>query len=416
MCKGARAAAQPLVVGVSVVAQLSISADHVREALEHLYESVPLASCALAQALPDVASIPDVRARAQKLRGLLLDAIELLRPAREARFGSRASRSYDVLNLRYVEGLSVALVAQELDLSERQAYRDLQRAHEELLAILRSYVPGLTHAATPPAAAGQADPLAQELERLVPRPKNLDLAALLRSALEAVAPLVQRLGACVSCDVEEKLPPVSADEGILRQIVIQMLSLAIQASAAVIVRLCALPRRALRLSLEFCEERQPVRQAPLEALTQLAVRQGLQLSVGREGKDVRLCLQVPAVEPHLVLVVEDNEGAIELYRRYLSQSAEWQLVGATDPRAVYDMATHLRPAAIILDIMMPRLDGWSVLQLLRAQPATARIPVIVCSVFDDPELAAVLGARVFLKKPISQFELLAALRRCLEEL
>jgi CheY-like chemotaxis protein len=60
---------------------------------------------------------------------------------------------------------------------------------------------------------------------------------------------------------------------------------------------------------------------------------------------------------------------------------------------------------------MPTMDGWEILQALQADPETRHIPVIVCSVWDEPELAFSLGAADFLKKPITQRDLLDALVR-----
>jgi CheY-like chemotaxis protein len=75
------------------------------------------------------------------------------------------------------------------------------------------------------------------------------------------------------------------------------------------------------------------------------------------------------------------------------------------------MARSLQPQAIALDAMMPDVDGWEILQALQADPATRHIPVLVCSVWEEPQLAFSLGAAGFLKKPITQRELLAALQR-----
>jgi CheY-like chemotaxis protein len=59
--------------------------------------------------------------------------------------------------------------------------------------------------------------------------------------------------------------------------------------------------------------------------------------------------------------------------------------------------------------MMPEMDGWELLQRLRTAPQTAATPVIICSVFNDPELAYSLGASLFLPKPVKRDEVLAAL-------
>jgi CheY-like chemotaxis protein len=61
--------------------------------------------------------------------------------------------------------------------------------------------------------------------------------------------------------------------------------------------------------------------------------------------------------------------------------------------------------------MMPDMDGWEVLQILRNTPATTHIPAVICSLFRNPELAASLGATVYLVKPIRRDDLLGALHQ-----
>jgi CheY-like chemotaxis protein len=59
--------------------------------------------------------------------------------------------------------------------------------------------------------------------------------------------------------------------------------------------------------------------------------------------------------------------------------------------------------------MMPTQDGWEILQALKNDPATQHVPVIICSVLDDPELARSLGAVAYLHKPVTQADLLSVL-------
>jgi CheY-like chemotaxis protein len=99
-----------------------------------------------------------------------------------------------------------------------------------------------------------------------------------------------------------------------------------------------------------------------------------------------------------------------MYRRYTSHK-NIQLVGLQDGGQVIETARELQPQIIILDVMIPNMDGWEVLQALRANPATNHIPVIVSTVWDEPDLAFSLGAAGFLKKPFSQQEFLAELAR-----
>jgi CheY-like chemotaxis protein len=74
-------------------------------------------------------------------------------------------------------------------------------------------------------------------------------------------------------------------------------------------------------------------------------------------------------------------------------------------------ARELRPAAIILDIMMPDIDGWTVLAALKNEPELADIPVIIVTIVDEPRNGIALGATAYLMKPIDREQLLAILTR-----
>jgi signal transduction histidine kinase/CheY-like chemotaxis protein len=112
----------------------------------------------------------------------------------------------------------------------------------------------------------------------------------------------------------------------------------------------------------------------------------------------------------LVLCVDDDTGVINLYRRYLNQRG-YRVFGLTDSSRVLDMAKRLQPYAITLDVMMPQKDGWDVIQELKAEPATADIPVIICSIVSEAERGMSLGAADYLVKPIMEEDLVAALDR-----
>ena len=66
------------------------------------------------------------------------------------------------------------------------------------------------------------------------------------------------------------------------------------------------------------------------------------------------------------------------------------------------LAKELRPTAITLDVMMPDLDGWSVLSALRQDPELADIPVIMVSIVDEHRRCIALGAAGYLTKPIDR--------------
>lgn len=114
-------------------------------------------------------------------------------------------------------------------------------------------------------------------------------------------------------------------------------------------------------------------------------------------------------EERTILCIDDDAQIISMYERYLKPQG-FKVIGATNAIAARDIAQRLKPYAITLDIMMPEVDGWSVLKELKADPETRHIPVIICSIIEEEEKGFSLGAADYLVKPISGEDLLGSLR------
>jgi len=125
----------------------------------------------------------------------------------------------------------------------------------------------------------------------------------------------------------------------------------------------------------------------------------------------------PAPEPPgaapglpLVLVIDDDPAARELLGRFLTENGFQARFAADGPQGL-EMARALRPAAITLDVMMPGMDGWSVLTVLKTESELAHIPVIIVSVVGNHALGYALGAHHFMSKPIDRDRLAEVLSR-----
>jgi signal transduction histidine kinase/DNA-binding response OmpR family regulator len=109
-----------------------------------------------------------------------------------------------------------------------------------------------------------------------------------------------------------------------------------------------------------------------------------------------------------VLVVEDDPTVYDVIARHLGDGG-WVPVRARTGDDALKLARGVRPVAVTLDLVIPGIDGLSVLRELRADPDTRHIPVIIISVLDNRELGLTLGADDYFVKPVDREALLARL-------
>jgi CheY-like chemotaxis protein len=112
-----------------------------------------------------------------------------------------------------------------------------------------------------------------------------------------------------------------------------------------------------------------------------------------------------------VLVVDDDEAVHDVVSAMLGREGYRVLHARTGPEAMA-LAREQLPDAITLDVMMPQMDGWTVLSTLKADPDLRTIPVIIVTMLNDRAIALSLGADAFLSKPIDWAQLSAVLKRC----
>ena len=112
----------------------------------------------------------------------------------------------------------------------------------------------------------------------------------------------------------------------------------------------------------------------------------------------------------VVLVIDDEAAQREIMTRFLGRRG-YTVLTAANGREGLALAASRMPRVILLDVMMPEMDGWSVLGALKRDPATAAIPVVMISFVADPGMSEALGAAEALAKPVDWGKLEATLEQ-----
>src|SRR5271165_6933147 len=117
-----------------------------------------------------------------------------------------------------------------------------------------------------------------------------------------------------------------------------------------------------------------------------------------------------------ILIADDNQPNVELLEAYLAE-VDCEIAVAGDGHETLEKVAQFKPDLILLDIMMPKLSGFEVCRLLRKNPETSHIMVLMVTALGDPgdiERAVACGCNDFLRKPINKLELLKRVEILLE--
>ena len=111
-----------------------------------------------------------------------------------------------------------------------------------------------------------------------------------------------------------------------------------------------------------------------------------------------------------VLVIDDSQEAIDILSTYLREGG-YRTAHATDGPTGIELARQLRPDVITTDILMPGMNGWEVIDRLKADPVTAAIPVMIVSIVDQQPMSIPVGVAAHVSKPVERQVLLETVER-----
>jgi CheY-like chemotaxis protein len=119
---------------------------------------------------------------------------------------------------------------------------------------------------------------------------------------------------------------------------------------------------------------------------------------------------VTASDRETILVIDDDPAVRDLMSRSL-RKLDFNVVAVSSGDEGLRLAKQVRPVIITLDVVMPKRDGWSVLNQLKADPELAKIPVIMVTIVDNEAMGITLGASSYLIKPVDRERLVAFIQK-----
>jgi CheY-like chemotaxis protein len=375
------------------------------------------------------------------LQRILTDAIAHLKPGQGEPPQSRSWRIYDVLVYRYIRQFDREVVANQLGISGRQFRREQRTALEALADALTREYSLETKIATMQAdeiddideihEIGDETDVPDELKEPVPDELSwlkdtsnhgpTTLKPVMNAVLNLSRPLAERFAVQINCAQAENIPDLDIPALALRHILLTLLSVAIPQASG----------KSLNIFVTSSEKNvlvEIVPQGPLERAngmlekgqkSLLIVQQLMELFSGtytlvNDPGHFSIRLTFPSIEKIPVLLIDDNPDTILLIQRYVSNT-RYIVVEVRDPNKAVHLAEVHSPKIILLDLMMPGVDGWEVLSQIRQNPLTNAIPVVVVSILPQESLALAMGASAFLQKPINQNDFLILLNQFFPE-
>ena len=394
--------------------------DALRSALPHLNDpmyrpSPPL--CAVLEYGPSEGPGP--------VQAAIIRAIDALRPDPAVPEGSAADRNFRSLHTRFVLGLSQEETAEQLHMSVRHVQRVQVKATHGLARSLweRKADQNRPEGIAPPAA------LRHPLEGQGPATQSpdwqsqaeLELATLRRSEPGATADVDEAIGSVIALEralvarrgvtlVVDFLQPglvAAVHPTVLRQVLITAVGRLARYAAGELAFHATLAQGRVRITLSG-----PTHPATLpsddELTREVILPQGTSVEVHRRDDYVFLEISLPSAGQRTVLVVEDNPDMVHFFER-CAAGTPYRIVHLARAQEAVDTIEATSPDIVVLDVMLPNADGWQLLTHLYERPATRSIPVIVCSVVKEEELALSLGATLFVPKPVHPRRFVAAL-------
>jgi CheY-like chemotaxis protein len=360
----------------------------------------------------------------------ILRAIQSLEPAPNTSPAAPTRQVYDLLHHRFVLQLTQEETAYRLYVSRRTVNRLQHKAVHALVGALwehsrdvpseRLYLPESDDKLPTEdilSDTQQADwhsQVQRELDSLQAKAPNAscDVKEVIGSVLDLVDPMFSKLGICTEVRSVQPSLVAAIHPVLLYQVLISALRrLAPYMSEGQISIYARLEDGNARITLTGATAVTD-RLSEREFTDGIPISKGISIEACVDGTQAFVWISVPSMGKITVLVVDDNEDMVRFYRD-CAIGTRYHIVHVAQGRDLFEAVEATLPDMIVLDVMLPDIDGWRLLMRLHEDPATRSIPVIICSVVQEEDLALSLGAVRYLPKPVRPRAFVQALDQAL---
>jgi len=355
--------------------------------------------------------------RALQIRSIIKECIEELKPSLDRPEKFPIYRVYQSLSYRYVYGMRLTEIEHELGISQRQLQRELKKGLDGLTTILWNRIQSFKNVEQSISEESISGQLTGFLSGWEGNRQPLFLSELFDRVFETLRPFAgQKLGFIQDLFGKLEVFPVYVDPTLTHVALVKVFKIVLQASGNENPEIKIEPQSAsFTISIQIKSTNQEEYAEEWQEISILLTQQDIVFSRVLLDHTGLIKIVFPRVVNKRILIVDDNEGIQRLLLRYLSGSS-YAVTAITDGTKALESIRAEKPDAIILDLMIPVVDGWEILRSLMTDPHLSDIPVIICSVLTDEEFAYSQGARGFIKKPIDRTKLISILENVLSPL
>lgn len=355
----------------------------------------------------------------QALREIFRDGIDLLQPPADTPAIAPEWRCYKILTLRFLQLKEWHLIESDLGLSQRQVQRDLKKGLDALISILwdRYTKTGKNLTLKEDSENATVDTYDQELikEEL----KNWEVTFNRVNLDNIIQQALQLCNSLLKADLNDRVNlaeidnnlSVMIDSVLTKQGIYKILSMvgSRESDARVNIRTRKLNDFFYELSFEFNHSTPLLLDSWMTGKLFFTI-QGLNQRLYESTEQTIISIVLPVQKQISCLVIDDVESVRRLIERMLG-SYGIQVFGADNYDDALNLIQFIKPDFILLDILMPKMDGWQMMTNIASNPDTNNIPVIICSVLYEPELSQAVGAKAYIRKPINRLELIDTLQK-----